>query len=124
MIRVWYVDAEGNWLCYDDSSPAFEISGSILPTLSVTTPDSAGPFAQAEAVPVNWTASNISDGYFHIYAYDGDYHYLASTVATGAASYIYDWTVLGAHRQRICHPHLVCGHQRQLDLLQRLVPGF
>ena len=27
VIRVWYVDASGNWLAYDDSSPAFEITG-------------------------------------------------------------------------------------------------
>ena len=42
VIRVWYVDGGGNWLLVDDSAPTFAISGSSLPSITVTAPATAG----------------------------------------------------------------------------------
>ncbi len=94
VIRIWYVDAVGNWLVFGDSAPAFAISAGSPPSITVTAPNTAGPFTRGSVVPVTWDVVNSPvGGYFHVYAYDGTYHYLTSVAVTGAGSYTYNWTI-------------------------------
>ena len=95
VVRVWYVDASGNWLVFDDSSPSFSIEAGTLPVPTVTLPDTAGPFARGSVVPVAFTVANPpATGVFHTYVFKGGtYYWLNSQAASGAGSYGFNWTV-------------------------------
>jgi hypothetical protein len=95
LLRVWFVDATGNWLTFDDSAQTFAIT-LPQPKPTVTAPDAGGTFEQEAIVPVSWTLSNPAAGMTHAYALagDGTYHWLASQVASaGQTSYGFNWTV-------------------------------
>ena len=95
VVRTWYVDGDGNWIVFGDSSPEFSIGAGTLPVPAVTLPNSAGPFDLGSIVPVAFdVAFPATTGWFHTYAYkDGSYHWLDSRAASGAGSYGFDWTV-------------------------------
>ena len=125
VIRVWYMDAGGNWLFYDDSSPTFAIQTGTLPFPTVTAPSTAGPFTTGSRVPVSFDVAYPSTtGSFHVYA-------LRAAPTTGHQPGGRRCELLhlrldrdSAHRLRVRDPGLVRGRRRQLAVLRRLQPGL
>lgn len=96
VIRVWYVDAVGNWLYMDASDAPFDITAGAFPQPTVTAPNSGASVATGSEVPIQWTLANPAAGLLHAYAYaaDGTYYWLTTQVASaGQSTYDYNWTV-------------------------------
>jgi hypothetical protein len=95
VIRVWYVDEAGNWLTFDDSDAAFEITEGTLPQPTVVAPNTGDPVAQGAVIPVDLSLANATEGWLHTYAFAGGTYYWLNSQATsaGVASYSFDWTV-------------------------------
>ena len=79
-----------DFIRYNGTTPAYSYDmepTTIVPTPSVTSPSTAGPFSQGSSVSVAWNVAGApSTGTFHTYAVagDGTYFWLDSRAATGA----------------------------------------
>ena len=77
----------GNWLCYDDSTPAFEISGGSVITPHRHPTRHGRPRQPGRRGPGDLERRREpTGGYYHVYAFGSDtYYYLGSEAADGLA---------------------------------------
>ena len=95
-VRVWYRDAGGNGVAFDDSNAVFAITPL---TLTVTAPNGGEVFLPGSVPAVTWSVSSaVSSGSFDVWVYSPTtswYKLNSSPVApvAGQVNYTFAWTV-------------------------------
>ena len=95
-VRVWYRDAGGNGVDYDDSNAVFAINALAL---TVTAPNGGESFVPGSVPTVTWSVSSaVASGSFDVWVYSPTtswYKLNSAPVAAvaGQANYVFAWTV-------------------------------